>query len=252
MRRTRATLSLIVLAQLSASEVRAQAPTGHEIVERVESLLWGKTLQAEMEMTVTTPRWRRTLSLQTWIDRPRRSFVRILAPAKEKGIGSLRIGAEMWNFLPAIERVIKIPPSMMMQPWMGSDFTNDDLVKESSLVADYDHRVVRTEGGGDSAVYVVEAIPKPDAAVVWGRIMLRARKSDLLPVSEEFYDERGQLVRVMTFSDVRTLGGRIIPTRWEMRPTAKPGNWTAVVLKRARYDAPIAAEIFSQRNLQKP
>ena len=252
MRSTRATLSLIVLSQLSASEVRAQAPTGHEIVERVESVLWGKTLQAEMEMTVTTPRWRRTLSLQTWIERPRRSFVRILAPAKEEGIGSLRIGAEMWNYLPAIERVIKIPPSMMMQPWMGSDFTNDDLVKESSLVADYDHRVVRTEGGGDSAVYVVEAIPKPDAAVVWGRIMLRARKSDLLPVSEEFYDERGQLVRVMTFSDVRTLGGRIIPTRWEMRPTAKPGNWTAVVLKRARYDGPIAAEIFSQRNLQKP
>ena len=251
-RSTRATLSLIVLAQLSASEVRAQAPTGHEIVERVESLLWGKTLQAEMEMTVTTPRWRRTLSLQTWIERPRRSFVRILAPAKEEGIGSLRIGAEMWNYLPAIERVIKIPPSMMMQPWMGSDFTNDDLVKESSLVADYDHRVVRTEGGGDSAVYVVEAIPKPDAAVVWGRIMLRARTSDLLPVSQEFYDERGQLVRVMTFSDVRSLGGRIIPTRWEMRPTAKPGNWTAVVLKRARYDAPIAPEIFSQRNLQKP
>ena len=252
MRCTGATLSLIVLAPLSALEVRAQAPSGHEIVERVESLLWGKTMQAEMEMTVTTPRWRRTLLLQTWIERPRRSFVRILAPAKEQGIGSLRIGAEMWNYLPTIERVIKIPPSMMMQPWMGSDFTNDDLVKESSLVVDYDHRVVRTEGGGDSAVYVVEANPKPDAAVVWGRIMLRVRTSDLLPVSQEFYDERGQLVRVMTFSDVRSLGGRIIPTRWEIRPTAKPGNWTAVVLKRARYDAPIAAEIFSQRNLQKP
>lgn len=247
-----ASLQLLLLAHLAASTVHAQTPTGHQIVERVESLLWGKTLEADMEMTVTTPRWRRTLLLQTWIERPRRSFVRILAPAKEKGIGSLRIGAEMWNYLPTIERVIKIPPSMMMQPWMGSDFTNDDLVKESSLVVDYDHRVVRTEGGGDTAVYVVEANPKPDAAVVWGRIMLRVRISDLLPVSQEFYDERGQLVRIMTFSDVRSLGGRIIPTRWEIRPTAKPRNWTAVVLKRARYDAPIAAEIFSQRNLQKP
>lgn len=244
--------ALLALVLQSPRGAQTQQPTGHEIVERVESLLWGKTLQAEMEMTVTTSRWRRTLSLQTWIERPRRSFVRILAPAKEEGIGSLRIGAEMWNYLPAIERVIKIPPSMMMQPWMGSDFTNDDLVKESSLVADYDHRVVRTEGGGDTAVYVVEATPKPDAAVVWGRIMLRARTSDLLPVSQEFYDERGQLVRVMTFSDVRALGGRLIPTRWEMRPTANPGNWTAVVLKRARYNAPIAGDIFSQRNLQKP
>ena len=243
--------SLLLLPHLAAATVHAQTPTGHEIVERVESLLWGKTLQAELEMTVTTPRWQRTVSMQIWIERPRRSFIRILAPAKEAGIGSLRIGAEMWNYLPAIERTIKIPPSMMMQPWMGSDFTNDDLVKESSLVNDYDHRVVDTDSSAGAPVYVVEAVPKPDAAVVWGRIVVRARKADFVPVSEEFYDERGKLVRVMTFSDVRSLGGRVIPTRWEMRPTAKPGNWTAVVLKRARYDEPIDAETFSQRNLQK-
>lgn len=251
MKRTRVMASLLVAAQLSPVAVVAQAPTGREIVERVESLLWGKTLQALLEMTVTTPKWRRTVSLQTWIERPRRSFIRVLAPAKEAGIGSLRIGAEMWNYLPAIERTVKIPPSMMMQPWMGSDFTNDDLVKESSLVNDYEHRVVGTEASDGTVVYVVEAVPKPDAAVVWGRIVIRARRTDFVPVSEEFFDERGKLVRVMTFSDVRSLGGRIIPTRWEMRPTAKPGNWTAVELKSARYDAPIATEIFSQRNLQK-
>ena len=242
-----------ILSLILAWSQRAQTqqPTGHEIVERVESLLWGKTLQADLEMTVSTPRWQRTLSLRTWIDRPRQSFIRILAPAKEAGIASLRIGGEMWNYLPAIERTIKIPPSMMMQPWMGSDFTNDDLVKESSLVDDYVHRVLNTETTAGGPVYVVEAVPKPDAAVVWGRLVLKARKADFIPVSEEFYDERGQLVRVMTFSDVRSLGGRIIPTRWELRPTAKPGNWTALVLKRALYDAPIDAEVFSQRNLQK-
>ena len=247
----RVTASLLVLAQPPIQTCLSQEPTGHEIVERVESLLWGKTLQAQLEMTITTPRWQRTVSLQTWIERPRRSFIRILAPAKEAGIGSLRIGAEMWNYLPSIERTIKIPPSMMMQPWMGSDFTNDDLVKESSLVNDYEHRVLGMEPRGGAVVYVVEAVPKPDAAVVWGRILIRARQADFVPVSEEFYDERGKLVRVMTFSDVRSLGGRVIPTRWEMRPTAKPGNWTAVVLKSARYDAPVDADIFSQRNLQK-
>ena len=229
----------------------AQQPTGHEIVERVENLLWGTTLQAELEMTVTSPRWQRTVSMRAWIERPRRSFIRILAPAKEAGIGSLRIGAEMWNYLPAIERTIKIPPSMMLQPWMGSDFTNDDLVKESSLVNDYEHRILEVDTASGTRVYVVEAVPKPDAAVVWGRIVLRARAADLIPISQEFYDERGEKVRLMTFSDVRPLGGRVIPTKWEMRPTRKPRNWTTVVLKRAVFDAPIDTDVFTQRNLQK-
>ena len=244
---------LVLGAALGAPSARAaaQEPTAQQIVDRAESAIWGKTLQSQMTMTVATPRWTRRLELVTWIERPRRSFVRILAPAKEAGIGSLRIGAEMWNYLPTVERTIKIPPSMMLQPWIGSDFTNDDLVKESSLLNDYTHRVVGTDTVAGAPVYVVESVPKPDAAVVWGRIVMRVRRADFLPAREEFYDERGTLVRVLTFSDIRPLGGRTIPTRWEMRPTAKPGNVTTVVMTRATYDAPIDAEIFTQRNLAK-
>ena len=242
--------SLLALALTLPGAGSAQQPNARDVVDGAESAIWGKTLQAQLTMTVTTPRWTRTLELSTWIERPRRSFIRILAPAKEAGIGSLRIGGEMWNYLPAVERTIKIPPSMMLQPWMGSDFTNDDLVKESSLIDDYTHRLVAGETS-DTAVYVVESTPKPDAAVVWGRIVMRARRSDFLPVREEFYDERGALVRVMTFSDIRALGGRTIPTKWEMRPAAKPGNVTTVVMTRAAYDAPIASEVFTQHNLEK-
>jgi hypothetical protein len=155
----------------------------------------------------------------------------------------------MWNYLPNIERTIKIPPAMMMQPWMGSDFTNDDLVKESSVVDDYSHRLVPAASAGE--VFVVESTPKPDAAVVWGRIVFEIRKADFIPVKEQFFDERGMLVRTMSFSDVRSLGGRIIPTRWEMRPVAKPNNLTAVVLKNALFDQAIDPELFTQRNLQK-
>ncbi|NOT10033.1 MAG: outer membrane lipoprotein-sorting protein [Gemmatimonadales bacterium] len=243
-------VGLLILGWAWAPIVHAQGPAAKDIVDRAESLLWGNTLQAELEMTVVTPRWKRTLTLLAWIDRPRRSFIRILSPAKEAGIGSLRIGSEMWNYLPAIERTIKIPPSMMMQPWMGSDFTNDDLVKESSLTDDYTHRFLPMDSAAGAPVYVVEVVPRPDAAVVWGRIVLRARQADFIPLREEFYDESGRLVRVMTFSDVRSLGGRLIPTKWEMRPTARPGNWTSVVLRSAKYDAPIDAAVFSQRNLQ--
>lgn len=235
-----------VLAPLAG----AQSPSGAEILDRVERLLWGKTLQGDFEMTVQTPRWQRTLQLRVWMDRPSRSFIRILSPAKEAGIGSLRIGNEMWNYLPAVERTIKIPPSMMLQPWMGSDFTNDDLVKESSIVNDYTHSVQEVPSDGVTA-YRVEAIPKPDAAVVWGKIHYWVRKSDFIPLREESYSESGELVRVLAFSDVRTVGGRLLPTRWEMRPVAKPGNVTVVQMKDAVFDQPLATEVFTQRNLQK-
>ena len=249
MSNTRQHVTLVLVAMLSPGLAAAQEPSARDVVDRAERALWGTTLQAQLTMTVTTPRWTRTLELATWVERPRRSFVRILSPAKEAGIGSLRIGAEMWNYLPTVERTIKIPPSMMLQPWMGSDFTNDDLVKESSLLDDYTHRIAGVDTVAGTPVYVVESIPNPDAAVVWGRIVARVRRADFLLSREEFYDERGTLVRVLTFSDFKPMGGRTIPTRWEMRPTAKPGNVTTIVMTRATYDAPIDAETFTQRNL---
>ena len=238
----------LLLAMLAAFPAAAQEPAARDILDRVETLLWGKTVQGEYEMTITTPRWQRTLALRAWMERPRRSFIRIAAPAKEEGIGSLRIGAEMWNYLPNVERTIKIPPSMMLQPWMGSDLTNDDLVKSSSIIDDYTHRIVREEGDA----WVLELLPKPESAVVWGKILYWVRKADSVPLKEEFYDERGGLVRTMTFSEVRSLGGRTVPTRWEIRPADKPGNSTTFVIRSAVYDRPIDPEIFTQRNLQKP
>lgn len=230
----------------------AQEPDGRAILDRVERLLWGSTVQGEYEMNITTPRWQRTLGLRVWMERPRRSFIRILSPAKEAGIGSLRIGNEMWNYLPNVERVIKIPPSMMLQPWMGSDFTNDDLVKESSILDDYTHQVTGSTTIDGQEAYQVEATPKPQAAVVWGRVLYLVRKRDFMPIKQEFFSERDELVRVLSFSDVRSVGGRTMPTRWEMRPVAKPGNVTTVLIKDAVFDRPVDEAIFTQRNLQKP
>ena len=252
MRRRRAPWAVLLLALMLCAPVRAQEPTGRDILDRVEQLLWGKTLQGEYEMTIATPRWQRTLSLRVWMERPKRSFVRILSPAKEAGIGSLRIGAEMWNYLPNVERTIKIPPSMMLQPWMGSDFTNDDLVKESSILDDYTQKLIGVSALGGEAAYQVEATPKPDAAVVWGRIVYWVRRSDAMPLKQDYYSERGELVRVMSFSDVRKVGGRVLPTRWEMRPVGKPGNATTVRLLDAVFDQPVGDAVFTQRNLQKP
>ena len=249
MRRRHLILGSLVFA---AGGSRAEQPSGRDILDRVEDLLWAKTLQGRYEMSIVTPRWQRTLSLRVWMDRPRRSFIRIDAPAKEAGIGSLRIGNEMWNYLPGVERTIKIPPSMMLQPWMGSDFTNDDLVKESSVLDDYTHKVLGTASMDGAAAWQVEATPKPDAAVVWGRVVYWVRQSDAMPMKQEYLNERNELVRVLAFSDVRIVGGRRLPTRWEMRPFAKAGNVTTVLLKDAAFNQPIDDEVFTQRNLQRP
>lgn len=242
---------LILVVSLFAGIAQAQEPDGRAILDRVEKLLWGRTVQGQYEMNVTTPNWQRTLQLSVWMDRPDISFVRIRSPAKEAGIGSLRIKSEMWNYLPSIERVIKIPPSMMLQPWMGSDFTNDDLVKESSILNDYTHKILN-KGGDNAETWQIEAVPKPDAAVVWGKIIYFVRRSDSIPLKQEFYSERGELIRVLTFSDIRNIDGRVMPSRWEMRPVAKPGNVTVIVLKDAQFDRTINPEVFTQRNLQKP
>lgn len=230
--------------------VFAENPDGRDIVAEIEKKLWGKTSQGNYKMTITTPYWKRTLKMKVWMQRPDKSFVRILSPAKEAGVGSLKINNEMWNFLPKVERTVKVPPSMMLQAWMGSDFTNDDLVKESSMVEDYTHGAAVEENLKGVPVYRVESIPKPEAAVVWGKLAYVVRQRDLMPLSFEYYDERGRLIKSLILSDVREMDGRLMPTRWEMRSTDKPKNSTVIEISEIKFDRAIAGRIFTLRNLR--
>jgi outer membrane lipoprotein-sorting protein len=210
----------------------AGTPQAAELVDKAETVLWGRTLYSDFEMTINTTSWSRKLLLKVWMDRPGKSFLRVVGPAKDKGISSLRLKSEMWNYIPAIERTIKIPPSLMLQPWLGSDFTNDDLVKESSIVNDYTHKLLDATKSDGHDAYRVESLPKPGAAVVWGKIFYTIR-DDFVPLKLEYFDERGNLIRTLTYTDIRQMGGRIIPTRWEMsRPPSSSRrlpttvNWT--------------------------
>lgn len=228
----------------------AQQKDARSIISEVENRLWGNTSQGLYTMTITTPYWQRTLKLKVWMKRPDKSFVRILSPAKEAGIGSLRIKNEMWNYLPRVERVVKIPPSMMLQAWMGSDFTNDDLVKESSMIDDYEHEVIDISEVEGQQVYRIRSIPKPDAPVVWGKLLYYVQKNDLMPLRFEYFDERGRLIKSLIFSDIRKMDGRLLPTRWEMKPKDKPDNSTVFQLLEIKFDQPIANRIFTLRNLR--
>ncbi|MDT8317340.1 MAG: outer membrane lipoprotein-sorting protein [bacterium] len=246
-------LILFIPLTLIAAELTAK-----DIIKKVDQLLRGDSARSVMEMTIINPRWQRTLKMESWEIGRKKTLVRILSPKKEEGVGSLKIDYQMWNYLPRVERVIKIPPSMMMSSWMGSDFTNDDLVKESSIVEDYSHELTGTVDLAGELVYRVEAIPNPEAAVVWGKLIFFVRTADYVPLRQEYFSESGELVRYLDFSEIREMGGRTLPTLWEMVPVdvagdmpEKKGKKTIVRLIEIEFDLPMDDAIFSLRNLKK-
>lgn len=242
----------ITIAFLLMNPIYSLAITGSEIALKMDTLLRGDTAHGIYEMKITNPKWQRTLTMETWEVRgEKKSFIRILSPKKEKGIGTLKIDTEMWNYLPRVERTIKIPPSMMMNSWMGSDFTNDDLVKESSIVDDYEHTLLETLTFQNYKTYKVQAIPHADTPVVWGSIISWVRTSDFVPLKQEFYDEKKQLIRVLNFNSIKKVGDRYFPTHWEMIPVKKVGKKTEITIINIEFDKPISEDIFTLRNLKK-
>lgn len=237
---------LCVFQQAHASEM----PDVQAIVDKVDRLYRSTSSSAELEMVVTTPNWSRTLRMNAWSEGMDKTFIHIAYPKKDAGIATLRIGNEMWNYFPKINKVMKVPPSMMMSSWMGSDFTNDDLVKESSMLRDYTHRIITPEGA-DPGLYYVELVPKRDIPIVWGKIILAVRKADFIPVREEYYDEKGAKMRVMEFKEITDFGGRKIPAVLELIPLNKKGNKTVVRYTDMRFDVELDGDAFTLRNLQR-
>jgi hypothetical protein len=233
-------LSLLLTTQESA----------REIIDRVDRLLRGESSHGVAIMEVVTENWERSLTMEMWSLGTEDSLVRILAPPKEAGTATLKAGDDIWNYLPKVDRTIKIPASMMMGSWMGSHFTNDDLVKDSRLVEDYDIEI-GFEGSRDGVeVWELVLTPRPEAAVVWGRIEYQVRKRDLMPVWARYYDEDGKPARSLTFGDFKTMGGRLVPTVMAMRPEDKPGERTTVRYQKLEFGVPIDESFFSLQNLK--
>ena len=219
------------------------------LVKEVDRLYRSETSYTELEMEIVTPQWQRTLAMYGWSEGMDKTFIRITAPRKEMGVATLRLGNEMWNYLPKANKVMRIPPSMMMGSWMGSDFTNDDLVKESSLFEDYTYELVHADSGDTNLIHI-NCIPREDLAVVWGNIVIVVRQSDHLPVRQEYYDEKGTLMRIMAYSNIRSLGGRMIPSEVEIVPQHKEGHRTVVRYLKAEFNIALDDDVFTLRNLR--
>jgi len=242
---------LTLLPVSSLLQAQEQPLTPKQILDKVDDLFRSQASHGLGTMTVVTAHWRRSLSLEMWSKGKDKSLVRILAPKKEKGTTTLRAGNDIWNYLPKVNRVIKLPSSMMGASWMGSHFTNDDLVKESRMADDYTFEI--TFVGEDEGEEVVEVTchPKPEAAVVWGKVLVRARLKDYLPLSVKYFDEDLRLARTMTFSQVSQLGGRMLPAVVTMVPEDKPDESTVIHYEKMEFDIGLDDDFFSLRTLQK-
>jgi len=241
-------LALLSLGQMAhaADDQRAR-----EIVDRVARLSSSKSSIAMVEMQITNENWQRNISVQIWSRGEDKLRVRIGSPREDAGTGVLKVGSDIWYYLPKADRTIKMPPSMTMTSWMGSHFTLDDLVKASHLTRDY-FTALSFEGERNGVeVYEVTLTPRPEAVVVWGKILLEVRRADHMPTWQRYYDENGKPVRELTFSDYKTLSGRLIPTRLVMRPLDKAGEQSTIVYKNILFDVPISEEMFSLNNLKR-
>ena len=236
---------------LGVRSVWGEMLTARDILNKVDDLYRGTSSHGMMTMEVVTAHWKRTLSLEFWSKGKDKSLIRILAPLKEKGTATLRSGNEIWNYLPKVNRVIKLPSSMMSATWMGSHFTNDDLVKESRFTEDYDCQITFQGLRKGENVIEISCIPKPDAPVVWGKVEIVVRRSDYLPVVMRYYDEGLHLARTMTFSQFRRMSGRTLPAALTLTPADKSGEKTEVVYDKITFDILLNDEVFSIRNLQR-
>lgn len=243
-------MALGLLLFVCAPGLFAAELTSRELLDHVDDLFRGQSSYGRFTMAVVTEHYSRELSLEAWSRGKDDSLIRILAPKKERGTATLKVGTNMWNYLPKVKRVIKIPSSMMGGAWMGSHFTNDDLVKESRMADDYTHEITFEGLRDGQKMLELTLIPLENAAVVWGKVVVLVRASDLMPITLTYYDEDLVLTRTMIFSEVKNLGGRDLPVRLRMQPQDKPGEYTEILYQEMKFNLNLSDDLFSLRTLQ--
>ncbi len=246
--------ALLILAVLTGctAEMYSQTLSATEIIRKADDKFNGeKSGYSIMSMTIVRPSWQRTIEFKTWTLGRDYALTLITAPAREANQTFLKRGTEMWSWNPSINRLIKLPPSMMSQGWMGSDYTNDDILRESSVVTDYNHEIIGEESIDGRLCYKIKMTAREEASIVWGQQIRWIDKKDFLVLRAELYDEDGYLVRTETGSDIKTMDGRTIPSRIELVPAEEPENKTILEIKEIKFNIPVEENYFSQQNMKR-
>lgn len=222
-----------------------------KIIKKANEKLQGSSSRAELKMTIVRPSWTREMKMKAWSKGDDFSLTLITGPARDKGTAFLKRDKEIWNWQPNIDRSIKLPPSMMMQSWMGSDLTNDDLVKQFSIVNDYHHKLLGTEEIENRVCYLLELIPKEEAAVIWGKILIWIDVEEYMQLKTEFYDEDDYLINTMQGTDIKMLGGKLLPAKMTVIPEEEEGQKTILEYVNIEFDITIKDNFFSVQNMKR-
>ncbi|OOZ39987.1 outer membrane lipoprotein-sorting protein [Solemya pervernicosa gill symbiont] len=242
---------ITITAFFISFQLQAAAITADEIVRRAIEHWRDLSSYSEFEMTIHRSDWERTMRMQVWTQGLDQSLMRVVEPAKDRGNATLLIDNRMWSFAPKINRVIKIPSSMMNQSWMGSDFSNNDIVRADEIIEQYEHKIVESTEIEGHTVYTIESIPHEDAPVVWGKELLRIRDDNVM-LEHTFYDQDNAVVKRMVTSDIREIGGKVIAAVERMQKEAHPDEWTEVRVLDASYGISIPPGTFTLSSLRNP
>ena len=237
--------ALAVAGMGTPAQSRGAEPTIEELLDATDDVNRGESSKSTVTMQVKTKRYERTMTMNAWSRGEHDSLIRIVAPAKDAGTTTLKVGDDMWNYIPKIDRTMKIPPGMMSGAWMGSHFSNDDLVKSNRLADEFTYEKESFVDG----VYTIVCTAKPDAAVVWGKVVVKVRE-DKVPLEVAYYDEDGELARKMTFSDVRDFSGRKVPATMVLEPADRPGEFTRITTTALDFDVSFDDRTFSLQALK--
>ena len=243
-------ISWLALLLFPCQTLAADAPDADTLVEDSFKYMRGNASIATVIMTIHRPDWERKMTIKAWTRGKKYSLFYIQSPPKDHGNGTLKKSREMWMYNPKVNRVIKVPPSMMSQSWMGSDFSNNDLAKSDSFVNDYIHSIVGTETHEGQKVYVIKSMPKPDAPVIWGMQMLKIRE-DLIWLSQEFFDEDFKSVKRMTTLEIQMMGGKLYPKVWRMRETDQEDRYTQLTYSSLTFKSDLPDSLFTLTSLRK-
>lgn len=243
-------LSLALLLPVAAFAQQSDTDLARELLNSTDDQYRGESSVATMVMNVKTSRWTRSLRMKSWSKGEDKSLIRIESPAKEAGVTTLKVGNSIWNYLPKVDRTMKVPAGMMSGSWMGSHFTNDDLVKESRMADDFTFVVAERPDAAGQGQWRIDCTAKPDAAVVWGKVVVYLRP-DKLATKIDYYDEKDVLVRTMEFADIKEMSGRMVPTRMRLVPHDKEGEYTEVIYEELDLGANVDESMFSLQALKR-
>ena len=243
-------INKVLLIFILLSTVQAFSQTADEIIKKSEDKMRGSTLHGTMSIKTVRPTWSREMVINMWLKGNDYAMIFVKSPEMDKGIAYLKRRKEVWNWIPVLEKTIKLPPSMMSQSWMGTDFSNDYLVKQSSLETDFDSKLSKDTVIDSRPCWKVVLTPKENAAVVWGKVILYIDTTNYLQLRNEYYDEDGALINLIHAYNIQKMGGRLIPTVFEMIPSDKPGNKTVITYQSLEFDQPIEDSFFTTNNMK--